>query len=346
MDPRDSLRQAVARLADPKGDGSLLESGRLSGLVLRDDGTASAILSVDGLTRAETGALEEAVRSALQNAPGVVRARVIQTAERGAAQQSKATGPVPGVRHVIGVGSGKGGVGKSTIAVHLALALARAGLSTGLLDADIHGPSAQILLGITERAQADEQKRLLPVRAHGLQVLGMGLMADPDRAVAWRGPMIAGAVVQMATAGLWDSLDVLVVDLPPGTGDIHLALAQKLQPTGVLVVTTPQRLAVADARRAVALFEQLEVPVLGLVVNMAELALPGGGVMHPFGAVDAAALARETGTEILATLPMDPSLVPASDAGTPPQSGPVPEAMDLVARALATRLGPGRAASA
>ncbi|MFN3591806.1 MAG: P-loop NTPase, partial [Thermaurantiacus sp.] len=186
--------------------------------------------------------------------------------------------------------------------------------------------------------QADEQKRLLPVEAHGLQVLGMGLMADPDRAVAWRGPMIAGAVVQMATAGLWDRRDVLVVDLPPGTGDIHLALAQKLQPTGVVVVTTPQRLAVADARRAVALFEQLEVPVLGLVVNMAELSLPGGGVMHPFGKVDAPALEHEAGAEVLAILPMDPSLVPASDGGTPPADGPVPEALDVVARALASRL--------
>ncbi|MFN7176374.1 MAG: P-loop NTPase, partial [Thermaurantiacus sp.] len=306
MDPRDSLRQAVAGLDDPKGNGTLLDAGRLSGLVLRDDGTASAILAVDGLTRAEAGALEAAVRGALEAAPRVLRARVIQTAERSTTRGAPAAGPVPGVRHVIGVGSGKGGVGKSTVAVHLALALARAGLRTGLLDADIHGPSAQILLGIHERAQADEQKRLLPVEAHGLQVLGMGLMADPDRAVAWRGPMIAGAVVQMATAGLWDRRDVLVVDLPPGTGDIHLALAQKLQPTGVVVVTTPQRLAVADARRAVALFEQLEVPVLGLVVNMAELLLPGGGVMHPFGKVDAPALEHETGAEVLAILPMDP----------------------------------------
>lgn len=345
MDRRDSLRQAAARVAEPKGPGNVLESGRLTSLVLREDGTASAILSVDGLTRAEAAALEGAVRSALETAPGVIKARVIQTAERAPAGEGPASGPVPGVRHVIGVGSGKGGVGKSTVAVHLALALARAGLRTGLLDADIHGPSAQILLGITARAKADAEKRLLPVEAHGLQVLGMGLMADPDRAVAWRGPMIAGAVVQMATAGLWDARDVLVVDLPPGTGDIHLALAQRLKPTGVVVVTTPQRLAVADARRAVALFEQLEVPVLGLVVNMAELRLPDGSVMHPFGAVDAPALERETGADLLAVLPMDPSLVPASDAGTPPATGPVPEALDLVARALAARLSRSRPGS-
>jgi ATP-binding protein involved in chromosome partitioning len=211
-------------------------------------------------------------------------------------------------------------------------------LQVGLLDADIHGPSAQILLGISARAQADEERRLIPVVAHGLKVLGMGLLADPDRAVAWRGPMIAGAVVQMGTGALWGPLDVLVVDLPPGTGDVHLALAQKLRPSGVVVVTTPQRLAVADARRAVALFEQLEVPILGVVVNMGELSLPGGGLIHPFGLVDEAALARECGAALLGVLPMDPELVALCDAGTPPAQGPVPRVMDRVAAGLAATL--------
>ncbi len=341
MDTRDTLRQRLADLADPAGSGPLLASGRVSGLVVRDDGTASAILAVDGLTRQQATALEAEIRQRLAGAPGVAQVRIIQTAERPAASARPGApgGAIAGVRHVIGVGSGKGGVGKSTVAVHLALALARRGHATGLLDADIHGPCVQILLGIAGRAQADAERRLIPVEAHGLKVLGMGLLADPDRAVAWRGPMIAGAVVQMATGASWGALDVLVVDLPPGTGDIHLALAQKLAPSGVVVVTTPQALAVADARRAVALFEQLEVPVLGLVVNMAELALPGGQLIHPFGPVDPGRLARETGAELLATLPMDPSLVPLCDAGTPPASGPVPHALDDVAGALARRLG-------
>jgi ATP-binding protein involved in chromosome partitioning len=340
MDMRDMLRQRLADLADPSGAGTLLDSGRLSALGLRDDGTASAILAVDGLTRQQAAALEAAIRARLAGAPSVRQVRIIQTAERAAAATAGGgrRPSIEGVRHVVGVGSGKGGVGKSTVAVHLALALARGGLRVGLLDADIHGPSAQILLGITARAQADPDRRLIPVEAHGLKVLGMGLLADPDRAVAWRGPMIAGAVVQMATGANWAPLDLLLVDLPPGTGDIHLALAQKLAPSGVLVVTTPQALAVADARRAVALFEQLDVPVLGLVVNMAELTLPGGSLLHPFGVADPAALARETGAAVLAMLPMDPALVPLCDAGTPPASGPVPRALDALAEALAARL--------
>ena len=338
MTIRDTLCQALRGLRDPAGGGDVLETGRVSALALREGGLASAVLAVDGLTRAEAGALEADVVRRLESLPEVARARVIQTSERPAARAGGSAGAVPGVRHLVGVGSGKGGVGKSTVAVHLALALARAGARAGLLDADIHGPSAHTLLGIGARAQADEARRLIPVRAHGLQVLGMGLLADPDRAVAWRGPMAAGAVVQMATGAAWESLDVLIVDLPPGTGDVHLALAQKLRPSGVLVVTTPQMLAVADARRAVALFGQLEVPVLGLVLNMTELPLADGTRLHPFGPVDRARVAREAGAEVVAELPMDPALVPLSDAGTPPGSGPVPEALDRLAAWLSRRL--------
>jgi ATP-binding protein involved in chromosome partitioning len=342
MTGRDVAREALQRMADPKRPGSLLESGRVSGLVVRDDGSAGFVLAVDDLTRAEAGALEAEIRRRL-SAAGVASARIVQTAERGtapAASGNEGAGALPGVRHIIGVGAGKGGVGKSTIAVNLALALARRGLSVGILDADIQGPSVQILLGIRGRATATAEKRLIPIEAHGLRMLGMGVMADPDKAVAWRGPMIAGAVLQLATMGDWTKdgrpLDVLMVDLPPGTGDIHLSLAQKLSPSGAIVVTTPQALARADATRAVAFFELLKVPVLGVIMNMAGMLAPDGTMLRPFGPVGAT---DDLGAPLLAELPLDPAVVAASDAGQPLATGPVAEALDKVAAALAGRLG-------
>ncbi len=334
---RNNAQGLLEAWPDPKREGSLL-SGRVSGLVGRDDGSVGLVLAVDDLTRAEAQALEADIAARLRRQEGITAVRIIQTAERGepASDASSAEGPIPGVRHIIGVGAGKGGVGKSTIAVNLALALARRGLAVGILDADIQGPSVQMLLGIRERARATPDKRLVPIEAHGLKMLGMGVMADPDKAVAWRGPMIAGAVVQMAISGDWGSLDVLVVDLPPGTGDIHLALAQKLKPSGALVVTTPQALARADARRAVAFFEQLQVPVLGVVMNMAGFLSPGGELLHPFGI---AATEPGLGAPQVAELPLDPAVVAASDAGTPLASGPVAAAMDDLAKLVAARLG-------
>lgn len=334
---RDTLAQALGGILDPGTGRNVLSTGRVSGLTLSDKGTASAILLVDGLRREEAEGLEREVRAALLKAPGILNARVIQTSER----QGPAGGAIEGVRHVLAVASGKGGVGKSTVAANLALAFGRRGLSVGLLDADIHGPSAHIILGIRVRAEATPEKKLIPVKAHGLKVLGMGLMSDPDRAVAWRGPMVSGAMVQMAQSGLWAPLDILVVDMPPGTGDIQISLAQKLAPSGVVLVTTPQHLAVADARRAAALFQQLQVPVLGTVANMAAMPGPGGLVLHPFGKVDAQALEAELGAPLLSELPLDPDVTRASDAGTPLPTGPVAQALDEVAARIAGKLGLG-----
>lgn len=331
---RDRLAQALGRVADPAGGGSVLSSGRATGLSFAEDGTAGVILSVDGLRKPAADLLEKAVTSVLAGVPGVTRTRVIQTSER---HMGGSADRVEGVRHVVAVASGKGGVGKSTVAANLALALQRRGHSVGLLDADIHGPSAHIILGITGRAQATPEKRLVPVEAHGLKVLGMGLMADPDRAVAWRGPMISGAMVQMAQSGDWNGLDVLVVDMPPGTGDIQISLAQKLSPSGVILVTTPQALAVADARRASALFQQLSVPILGVIANMASLPSPAGD-LYPFGKPDRGALEAALGASLLAILPLDPAVTAASDAGMPLSTGPVAEALDKAAATLAGSL--------
>ncbi len=333
MPGRDAAERALQAIEDPVRPGNLLESGRVSGLVVRDEQAAGLVLAVDDLAKAAAQALEGRIDRALKLA-GFTSVRVIQTAERGDAPRPQGAA-VPGVRHIIGVGAGKGGVGKSTVAVGLALALKRRGLKVGLLDADIQGPSAHILLGIRERARATADKRLIPLESHGLKMLGMGVMADPDKAVAWRGPMVAGAMVQMATVADWGELDVLVVDLPPGTGDIHLSLAQKLTPSGALVVTTPQALARADARRAVAFFEQLKVPVLGVVMNMAGMVMPDGQVVHPFGEAPADA---GLGADTIASLPLDPAVVAASDAGTPIETGSIAAGLDTVAARIATQL--------
>lgn len=330
---RDQLRSVLDEIADPAGAGSVVGTGRVSGLTLRD-GAAGLVLAIDGLTRAQGEQLEARIAAALRALPDVASVRIIQTADRAARPldpdggAGSARSSLPGVRRIIGVGAGKGGVGKSTLAVGLALALARRGLRAGVLDADIHGPSAHIILGLGGRAQATAGKELIPMRAHGIQMLGMGVMADPDRAVAWRGPMIAGAVIQMATSALWDALDILVVDLPPGTGDIHLSLAQKLSPDGAIIVTTPQKLARVDARRAVAFFQQLSVPVLGVIENMA-------GPDSPFGTSSGA---EGLDAELLASLPLEPAVVAASDAGAPLSTGAVATGLDAVAATIAERL--------
>jgi ATP-binding protein involved in chromosome partitioning len=332
MPGRNVADEVLQSIADPVRPGSLLESGRVSGLVVKDDGAVGLVLAVDDLARAPAQALEAGIGRKLREA-GFTSVRVIQTAERSDAPAVE-TGAqaIPGVRHILGVGAGKGGVGKSTIAVGLALALRRRGLSVGILDGDIQGPSVHILLGVRTRATATAEKRLVPIEAHGCKMLGMGVMADPDKAVAWRGPMVAGAMVQMATVADWGPLDVLVVDLPPGTGDVHLSLAQKLKPSGAIVVTTPQVLARADARRAIAFFEQLQVPVLGAVLNMAGLLAPDGTMLHPFGEVDGEA---GIGAPILAELPLEPAVVAASDRGQPLDRGAVATGLDLVAAKVA-----------
>jgi ATP-binding protein involved in chromosome partitioning len=215
-----------------------------------------------------------------------------------------------GVRHVVAVGAGKGGVGKSTIAVNLALVLAREGLRVGLLDADIYGPSLPILLGIEDgaaRARMNAEKHILPIEAHGLALVSFGFFLGERSPAIWRGPMVAKAVRQFARGVAWPPLDVLVVDLPPGTGDVPLSLAQAIELSGAVVVTQPARVATAEARKAVQMFASLEVPVLGVVENMT----------GPFGAGAGRAVSVESGVPFLGDVPFDSEIVREGDAGTP-----------------------------
>ncbi len=319
MIDRETLAAALSAIADPAGGGDVLATGRVAGLVAKADGSAGLVLALDGLQPAAAERLHAAIDLAVRRA-GAAAVTIATTAERGSGPALRAA-PVPGIRTIVAVASGKGGVGKSTVAVNLAVALGRRGSAVGLLDADIYGPSVPTLLGLSGRGQV-VGKRLVPAEAFGIKALSMGMMTDPAKAVIWRGPMAASAMTQMVEQGDWGVLDVLVIDLPPGTGDIQLTLSQKLKPTGAVIVSTPQDLALIDARRAIAMFGEVGVPVLGLVENMSSFVCPSCGDAHDIfghgGARDAAAAA---GIRFLGELPLDLGIRLASDGGTPPAAG-------------------------
>ncbi|MBN8261352.1 MAG: iron-sulfur cluster carrier protein ApbC [Xanthomonadales bacterium] len=226
--------------------------------------------------------------------------------------------PLANVRNIIAVGSGKGGVGKSTTAVNLALALAAEGLAVGVLDADIHGPSVPMMLGLSGRPDSPDGKSIEPMRAHGVEAMSIGLLVDQDAPTIWRGPMATSAMTQLLNDTRWGDLDVLVVDLPPGTGDIQLTLAQKIPVAGAVVVTTPQDVATLDARKALKMFEKVAIPVLGLVENMAvHVCGACGHAEHLFGEGGAARMSAQYGVPVLGSLPLEIGIREQGDAGAP-----------------------------
>jgi ATP-binding protein involved in chromosome partitioning len=225
---------------------------------------------------------------------------------------------VPGIKNIIAVASGKGGVGKSTTAVNLALALSAEGASVGMLDADIYGPSQPMMLGIAGRPESKDGKRIEPMEGHGLQASSIGFLIDMDTPMVWRGPMVTQALEQLLKDTNWRDLDYLVVDLPPGTGDIQLTLAQKVPVTGAVIVTTPQDIALIDARKGFKMFEKVGIPILGVVENMSFHVCPQcGHESHIFGAGGAEKMARDYGTEVLGKLPLDEAIRSQADSGKP-----------------------------
>jgi ATP-binding protein involved in chromosome partitioning len=294
---------------------------RASALRLKD-GVASLVLEVGGLAAAERGALEQSVREALAAVEGVREVRIALTAEKAE-------------RTIVAVGSGKGGVGKSTVAANLAVALARAGRKVGLVDADIYGPSQPRIMGNHDRPELVD-KQIVPVDAYGVKMLSIGQLVEAGTALAWRGPMVASALGQLMD-GDWGDRELMIVDLPPGTGDIQLSLIQKWKPAGAVIVSTPQDLALIDATRAIDLFRKMNVPLLGLVENMSGYACPHcGEVSDPFGAGGAEAAAKVLGIPFLGRIPLTVAIRAASDAGIPPAAGDGPEAEAFAA--IAKRL--------
>lgn len=267
--------------------------------------------------------------SALPDVPPV---QVILTAER-----RPETPLLAGVQRVIAIASGKGGVGKSTVAVNLAVAAARTGLRVGLLDADIYGPSLSVLMGITpEPPPLDPDKKMIPPVVHGVKVMSIGFMVDPDKALVWRGPMVHSALMQMLRDVAWGDLDVLFLDMPPGTGDAQLTIAQMGKLTGAIIVSTPQDLALADARRGIAMFRQVNVPVLGLIENMSVYCCPQCGHESPiFGHGGARTEAEKLGIPFLGEIPLTLPIRESGDHGTPfALSDPADRFSPIVAQAL------------
>jgi len=254
-----------------------------------------------------------------------------------------ALSPLPRVRNIIAVGSGKGGVGKSTTTVNLAIALAQSGLRVGVLDADVYGPSVPIMLGLSGRPDSPDGKSIQPLRAHGVEAMSIGLLVEADTPMIWRGPMATSALSQLLNDTLWGGedgpVDLLLVDLPPGTGDIQLTLAQKIPVAGAVVVTTPQDVATLDARKALRMFEKVEVPVLGLVENMAQhVCSRCGHVEHLFGSGGGERMAAQYGVPLLGSLPLEAAIREQGDAGVPLVQAAADSPGAQAYRAIATRL--------
>jgi ATP-binding protein involved in chromosome partitioning len=289
-------------------------------------GVATIIVDATGLGARRSRQVEDEVRAAALATAGVKDVRIAMTASQPA-------------RTLIAIGSGKGGVGKSTVSANLAIALAKAGKKIGLIDADVYGPSQPTLLGMHDKPEAENDK-LVPVAAHGIRFLSLGQLVSPGHALAWRGPMATGALANLIDAD-WGDSELLLVDLPPGTGDVQLSLIQRSRPAGAVIVSTPQDLSLIDARRAIDLFNKTSVPVLGIIENMATYICPHcGEPSHPFGTGGAEEAAVELGVPFLGRLPLSLAIREASDAGQPPAAsgGPDAAAFEAIAAKLLTAL--------
>lgn len=261
--------------------------------------------------------LRDRVMKALSAEEGMPSVKVLVDVQAPVQSAGQRPVPIPGVRHVVAVASGKGGVGKSTVAVNLAAALAAKGMKVGLCDCDLYGPSVALMCGLSDRPSADEEGRILPAEAHGLRLMSMGLLLEEDSPAVLRGPMVTRYTQQFLRNVFWGDLDVLLLDLPPGTGDIQLTIVQTVPLTGAVIVTTPQEVALIDARKAVAMFRKTNVPILGIVENMAGFVDQEGRRHDIFGSGGGEKEAVRQGVPFLGSLPLDPALRMASDSGCP-----------------------------
>ncbi|MGY6695293.1 MAG: Mrp/NBP35 family ATP-binding protein [Roseinatronobacter sp.] len=348
---REQILDVLAKIELPDG-GTLVSRDLVRALVV-EEGAVRFVIEAENAEAAQNfSSVRAQVEDAVARLDGVGRVSVALTAHGPAAktkgpapalklgrhptgQPDKAT--VPGVKHIVAVGSGKGGVGKSTVASNLAVALARHGMRVGLLDADIYGPSQPRMMGVDKRPASPDGKTIIPLTAHGVTMISIGLMLKADDAVIWRGPMLMGALQQLLTQVQWGNLDVLIVDMPPGTGDIQLTLCTKFDVRGAIVVSTPQDVALLDARKALRAFQTLKTPILGLIENMSTFICPKcGHEEHIFGEGGVRSEADKQGLSFLGELPLSVEVRLAGDGGIPVAAtdSPVAKAYERMAARL------------
>ncbi|SDW53152.1 iron-sulfur cluster carrier protein ApbC [Marinobacter mobilis] len=317
---REALEAAIREYKDPYLERDLYDLDAVKSVTVEDNGNVAVAVELPYASEGIAGALRQLVGNAVEFVDGVNDVSVTVTQRIRAHQAQRDLQSIAGVKNIIAVASGKGGVGKSTTAVNLALALSQEGARVGILDADIYGPSIGMMLGIKEGTRPDtrENKYFLPVQAHGLQAISMAFLVTDKTPMVWRGPMVSGAVQQLLTQTLWDELDYLIVDMPPGTGDIQLTLAQKVPVTGAVIVTTPQDIALLDCKKGIEMFRKVDIPVLGVVENMSVHICSNCGHEEPlFGHGGGERVAEEYSTLLLGQLPLHMTIREQTDSGNP-----------------------------
>jgi ATP-binding protein involved in chromosome partitioning len=336
------VSSALQAIVDPN-TGKDLVAGKSARNIRVDGGDVAVDVELGYPARTQVDPIRRQVVAALRGLPGVanVSANVYQKIQPHTAQRGVKL--LPNVKNIIAVASGKGGVGKSTTAVNLALALAAEGASVGMLDADIYGPSQPMMLGISGRPETPDGKTLEPMEGHGIQAISIGFLIDMDTPMVWRGPMVTQALEQLLRETNWRDLDYLVVDMPPGTGDIHLTLSQKIPVTGAVIVTTPQDIALLDARKGLKMFEKVGIPILGIVENMAmHICSNCGHTEHIFGAGGGERMAKEYDVTYLGGLPLDIRIRQQADSGRPTvvadPDGELAERYREIARKVAVKI--------
>ncbi len=346
-----TILNCLEKIIDPKTGKSVVALGLIAGLLVKD-GNVGFALEINPKDANEMEPLRKKCEEAVFSLPGVKSVSAVLTAEQSAEappqsppraqpqQQQPAQKPeVPGVAAIVAVASGKGGVGKSTCAVNLALGLEALGLKVGMLDADVYGPSLPRMLGLKGKPQSKDGKKLIPMEKWGLKVMSMGFLVEEDTPMIWRGPMIMSALQQMVFDVEWGELDVLVVDMPPGTGDAQLTLAQRVPLSGAVIISTPQDIALIDARKGLNMFRKVDVPVFGIVENMSYFLCPSCGEKSDiFGHGGARETAKELGVDFLGEVPLHMDIRTTSDAGTPITATEPDSAHAKIYRDLAARV--------